>query len=94
MARVLALTVLGLLCTGLATADTVEPRRHLDDPLAQAEGIAQKPYVTGGPLPKYCSEQEWKSAIEAVIAATKDIPIGATAEFVRRANAVAARFGC
>lgn len=71
-----------------------EPRRHFDDPLAQAEGMAQKPYTTGGTLPKYCTEQEWKAAIEATIAATKDIPLGATAEFVRRANEVAARFGC
>lgn len=94
MARVLALTVLGLLCTSLAAADTVEPRRHLDDPLAQTEGMAQKPYVTGGPLPKSCTREEWNAAIEATVAATKDIPLGATAEFVRRANEVAARFGC
>ena len=94
MARLFALTVFGLLCTGLATADAAAPERNLDDPLAQAEGMAQKVYVSGGPLPKYCTEKEWKEAIEATIAATKDIPRGATAEFVRRANEVAARFGC
>lgn len=71
-----------------------EPSRTIDDPRGQMAGFAAKPYVTGGPLPKYCTEQEWKAAIEATVAATKDIPPGATAEFVRRANEVAARFGC
>jgi len=37
---------------------------------------------------------EWNRAIDATVAATKDIPLGNAAEFIRRANAVAARFGC
>lgn len=71
-----------------------EADRLSDDPRGQMEGFTPKPYTTGGPLPRYCSPAEWRNAIDAAVAETKDIPLGQTAEFIRRANAVAARFGC
>ena len=79
-------------CTSLALAE--EPRQNRNEPLSQAEGMPQKPYRSGDPLPKYCTAEEWRTAIEATVAATRDIPVGSTAEFVARANQVAARFGC
>lgn len=75
-----------------AVAD--EPKAPANDRLVQIEGGSPKPYTSGGPLPKYCTREEWNAAIEATVAATKDIPRGATAVFIRRANEVAARFGC
>lgn len=71
-----------------------EPSRNIDDPRGQTVGFTAKPYVTGGPLPKYCTREEWARAIDATVAETKDIPVGQTAEFIRRANQVAARYGC
>lgn len=91
MQHFVALFLLAM-CTAAAVAD--EPKKASDPPSAQPEGGSPKPYVTGGPLPKSCSEAEWKEAIEAVIAATRDIPRGSTAEFIAKANEAAARFGC
>lgn len=71
-----------------------EPSRTYDDPRGQLVGFVPKPYTTGGALPKYCTREIWDRAIAATVAETKDIPLGQTAEFVRRANSVAARFGC
>lgn len=68
--------------------------RNIDDPRGQTQGFVAKPYVTGGPLPKYCTREEWKAAIDATVAETRGVPAGQTAEFIRRANAVAVRFGC
>lgn len=79
-------------CTTMAFAQ--EPSRNIDDPRGQTMGFVAKPFVTGGSLPKYCTAAEWKVAIDATVAETKDIPQGQTAEFVRKANATAARFGC
>lgn len=90
MRSILALLALATITPALAQ----EPSRTYDDSRGQLVGFVPKPYTAGGPLPKYCTREEWDRAITVTVAETKDIPIGQTAEFIRRANAVAARFGC
>jgi len=91
---ILAAFALALMTSPVLAASDASPTPVGSYPSALPEGGSPKHFVTGGPLPKYCTRSEMNAAIAATVAATKDIPIGNTAEFVRKANAVAASYGC